>query len=196
MKKFLVLLLVFGMSSLANAGLLSLYVEVDGSPYIEDTAVAGGSTVDVYVVQDALDTLGSGGEVWVGFTGAGAVATDLTVGTLTGDYTGGWNWLQNSGVSILDPSTFWMGKAANLGVGTPGLGTMMGLPGYPGQETYTNTNSTAMFSFSMSVPQTLVQFTQGTWDGALVSDSVMVGIPEPMTIALLGLGGLFLRRRK
>ena len=32
--------------------------------------------------------------------------------------------------------------------------------------------------------------------GSAVIDSVSGSIPEPMTIALLGLGGLFLRRRK
>jgi len=202
MKKLLVLLLVFGMSSLANAGLLSLYVEVGSSPYVEGTLVPVGSTVDVYIVQGAEDTLGSGGEVFVDFENvAGATPTDLTVSPMV-DFYGGWNWLLNGGVQILgsaagaDEGDFWMSKVANLPGGTPGIGSIMGLTGMPGRETYTNTNSTAMFSFTTPDDITVVSFTKGVWDGVLVSDSVQVGIPEPMTLALLGLGGLFLRRRK
>ena len=196
MKKILILLLVFGISSLANAGVLSLEVYVDGSPYVEATPVTGGAAVDVYLVQDAEDTLGSGGEVWVTFSGASGAATDLS-DTIGVDLYGGWDWLSNAGVSMLDASTFWMGKVANLGIGTPGLGSLMGHSAMPAasRETYTVLNSTALLSFAYVDP-TLVEFDQGTWDGALVDGSVQVGVPEPMTIALLGLGGLFLRRRK
>jgi hypothetical protein len=44
-----------------------------------------------------------------------------------------------------------------------------------------------------------ISHTAGSWNGAFpkaAADVVLTVVPEPMTIALLGLGGLFLRRRK
>jgi len=199
MRKLLILLSVFGIASGANAGTLSLEVYVDGSPYTEGTPISVGAAVDVYIVQDAEDTLGSGGEVWVNFEGDLPLALDLTELSIV-DFYGGWDWLMNAGVAIFpandrDPGAtgwdFWMGKVANPGVGTPGLGSLMGLTGIPGQETYTVQNSTAMFSFTVAEDVPTIEFVQGHWDGVFPGEP-----PEPMTIALLGLGGLFLRCRK
>ena len=191
MKKLLVLMLVLGLASLANAT-LSLEVTVMGLPY-DGSVLANGTEVTVAVVQDAPFPDGSGGEVWVNFVGDPISITDMTP---TADYVGGiwygWNWLFNAGVATLGDATgyqAWKGAAASPGVGTPGMGSVMN------PLTAELYSSTWEFTFAVSAA-TELSF-GGEWDGTQYDGACEVEvIPEPMSMALLGLGGLLLRRRK
>ena len=183
MKKLLALALVFGMASLATAGLT-----LD----ISATEVNPGDLVTVTVVQDVANIIGSGGEIFVNFTGDLQSVTNLTTGFLadpvTGDPPMGWMWTFDGGVAEV-PSGFWFSKVGAAGFGTPGVGSfsLMGQP-------YTGT-----VAFSFIATETTDLVFQGVWDTVDISGTLggaVNVIPEPMTMALLGLGGLFLRRRR
>ena len=200
MKKLLVLMLVLGLASAANAATVDLVVTVGGSPYGGEL-LAVGTVVKVEVVQSATDTANGGGKLTVDFVGANPTITDTTPvavfdpGPPMTMY--GWNWLMNSGVAMLGsgPYTAWKGAAANVGVGTPGIGAIMD----PMNATmYSNT---VEFTFDTTV-STILSWGSAT-DWHTTGGSIILGpsvpinvVPEPMTVALLGLGGLFLRRRK
>jgi hypothetical protein len=197
MKKLLVLLLVLGMISVTNAGTLTIDVEVGGVDYAGQ-ALAPGTEVTVKIIQTATDTAGAGGEMYVAFAGTPVSITDNTPGPAVYDpgppaslY--GWNWLLNGGVSMIDQGGgvyhAWKGAAANPGVGTPGVGAVMDPLG---PIMYSNTYE---FKFQVGDGDTDLVW-GGTWDGDLDGIAETIIVPEPMTIALLGLGGLFLRRRK
>ena len=200
MKKFLILLLVFGIATGANAT-LSLEVSVDGNPYGGEIVTIG-TTVDVKVVQDAPNTAGSGGEMTITMSASGGSATDTTPqfnSTEAGMYAG-WDWFFNGGASYIDNGDgtmyAWFAKTGNMSSsfgmnGTPGIGSWVGYSTYGWAY-----ESTIEFSFQVSDTTDLVW--GGTWDGVDMDGAIggTVNVPEPMTIALLGLGGLFLRRRK
>ncbi|MHC4395600.1 MAG: PEP-CTERM sorting domain-containing protein [Planctomycetota bacterium] len=202
MKKFLILLLVLGMTSMASATII-LKADISGTPYDlsgSGLALTVGTPVHVIVEQDAENSTGSGGEMIVTMSASGLTMTDTTPQFNTIPYAG-WDWFFNGGVSPIDNSdgTYdaWFSKVGNINSafgmnGTPGIGSWVGYSTYGWAYV-----STVEFTFVASATTNLVW--SGTWDGAdmdgLNGGTVNV-IPEPMTIALLGLGGLFLRRRK
>ena len=101
-----------------------------------------------------------------------------------------------------------------LGGTTGDSSILAGITGYP-----TGANGVGFYAFNMDTttgitPATLfsdIKFTSNSWGNAVVTlyyvnpdfdtltygSSVVIGtLPEPMTLGLFGIGGLFLRRRK
>jgi len=172
MKKFLVLAMILGLSVSANGALTGL--NVDGTTSIDADGLADietGATVTVYVL-------------------AGADAS--TAGYLD---------------MLKGKATMPWGNLAKI---MPGAGDLGG----PAQDYSTETLYDYYFGVASSTgtyPGGLVLSAQVTATGAVgqtfnvdlinealtTVDTITFTItPEPMTIALLGLGGLFLRRRK
>jgi hypothetical protein len=176
MKKLLILMLVLGMASAANAASAELYLKSGGLSTLPATAIGTTITVDLYVDVDL----------------AGINKVDFGFGTATGTMTKG-SWFNagstssagddSSGTSIVDAYWNKSGGAADY------------------------QKDTIMYSFSVGVTTggTILPimntgdaanrgFTQYT--AAENTYTPLTILPEPMTIALLGLGGLFLRRRR
>ena len=199
MRKLLILLVVIGLTSVVSAGMI-LDIEVDGVDYDGET----------------LALTGSAGVFLVSFVGTEGTATDTTgtsyytgPGNFSGDQStwfqekGGWDWLLNGG-AYFSGGLFNVNKSSAVGgatPGTPGLGTTMhseanittGFGVYnQNVQMYT---ATAEFTFTATETGD-VAFDLGNWNGVTVSGSELIIVPEPMTIALLGLGSLVLLRRK
>ncbi|MHC4740060.1 MAG: dockerin type I repeat-containing protein [Planctomycetota bacterium] len=150
------------------ASTLSLEMYVDGEPY-DGSFIPIGTQVDVKVVQSTANPTGSGGEITVTMFASGGLATDTTPACDGWFFPIGecWDW-ESSSVGFYDNGdgtwTAWMGKIASTAsewgmVGTPGIGTWIGYPGYGGWAY----ESTMEFYFITS--QTTDLIIEGTWDG-------------------------------
>jgi hypothetical protein len=181
MKKVLITLLVLGLASAANADLMF--------------TIGGADAGDTVMPSDVLEVTGvdpvpQGAELYlVGFDGVTITGANLVYG--------------GSISSVMNADDY----AAAIGY-PDGASLIADLPsfGLPG--------ATDLFAVTLAdgnIPQASLAglmvdgITMGDGEGRLdmvdagtfaVLDSVNVVVPEPMTIALLGLGGLFLRRRK
>jgi len=180
MKRFSVLMLVLGLSSISNAATVAVYTNTT-------QGVAADAPTTINAVGDQIsivvsENVGIAGGV-AGFTVDVEHSTGMTC-SLTGPVP--FPWMFPPLVTILPFGA--NGETTNLGVGTAQF------PPAPRDYftvTFTVPNSVltdANFSIDISYTGLLV--------GGKPADAALPTVPEPMTIALLGLGGLFLRRRK
>ncbi len=169
MKKVLVLMLVFGFASMATAG-LSLWV--NGAP---------SESSDIYLISSDV--------IWIDVYNDGSV--DQSFGYISiqggpGSWTGG--YAMGPAATVSYAYTYYYGPY-------PGLGdTWVLIDAYAD----TSKNQVGIISSYEFHCDDLGDVTLNYVDSALgLMDTLIIHqIPEPMTIGLLGLGGLFLRRRK
>lgn len=162
MKKLLVLLMVLGLVSSANAAL---------SISLSATTVAVGG--DVVLSVSSSDT-----EPWAGFL---ILSEDTT------------NWPDPIHAS-------YDGSMTTSGIGDQGHASPSGLSAWDLQAAGTSVLPVAGNQFVINVKGvqvgTIYVNLADTSYTNMFDDMALVVTPEPMTIVLLGLGGLFLRRRK
>ena len=166
MKKILILALVVGLASLASAG---VQLSVNGAPMASGDDIIAPAPVVIDAIVGTSD---------VQYTLKVETAGDLTLVTSGVVFDG--SWMFGNGFTGGDPgdgatsAILSGGDFMPKGAGT-GCFTGLGVIGTNGVITLTETTGPA---------------------GQLYDIVSTITVPEPMTMALLGLGGLFLRRRK
>ena len=178
MKKFLVLTLVLGMASLANAGLV---ITSDGT-----TELLEGESMTIGIASDA-DMTAFESHTWAlvvnseaaSLSGGVPLAIDSLVNTIVGDVETNPTILNPDGTVGLWGGTLWTSMTGNLAPG----------------DLYVEFMLTCNLAGTDAVVQ-LYEILEQTPFGEPLATLRIAQIPEPMTLALLGLGGLFLRRRK
>ena len=172
MKKLLILMLVLGIASAANATLIT-WVDSGGND-ISTITVTNGSTVTAYL--KASDALQYTSDIWVGESYTASDYAKITNITATAAAGGDPAISDRSGTTPAYPGWFTIGAYDFTSPVTIAAGIQW------------NVTITGM---AVGSTTTLGSDSYGTNDTLAVTV-----IPEPMTIGLLGLGGLFLVRRR
>jgi hypothetical protein len=185
MKKLLVLMLVLGMATVANAA-LTLDISVSGAVANPDGSYtihpSDHLTLDISTPQGILVDADMGDFIMVCDTELGSI----------------------SGGVIVNHNTWWVDFLSDdaVSAGAPVPDGENGVWGSVGIFGYTIPATSLLFSgidfHCEGLGTTVVNIYTHDWSeitGTLASVTIHQ-IPEPITMALLGLGGLFLRRRK
>ena len=173
MKKLMVLMLVLAISPLASA-VVTISLEGEGTSILATPGTTVRINIDADGLLIAMDAL-------LGVSGG-----DIISGAMSKADAASYGW--DPGLSF-DP--LGLGTASvEIGGGTFGDSTI-GTTGYidiafTGGTQLVSLSAGQSFGGSMDTGFGVPTFSQG----------VVTIVPEPMTLALLGLGGLFLRRRK
>ena len=179
MKKFLVLTLVLGMASLANASLI-ITTDYDGGDLKESDYI----TIGV-AIPDQDNVMGYDLAIIVD----GPATLDSADATIVFDK----DWM-NDPAAVVDELDIYRWTAGDV--------RMFGGTGQTGGDLLANLLfhcegegdvTVSLVSYTTDLNETIYGSAAAPYTFATL---VVHQIPEPMTLALLGLGGLFLRRRK
>jgi len=183
MKKLMVLSLVLAIGAVSSATL-----------EMKATDLGSGSFL-IEIIQSAPNEAGTGGIMTIDVGTAEVSEMKIlpkndyrTEGGMPTMY--GWNWMAQS-ILVQADGDVRIQAVPNAGAGTPGIGSVVDVIQ---QTVYTNT---ASFVLTLTEQTDVGLYFSGTnaWDGSTLGQTLTL-IPEPMTMGLLGLGALFLRRRK
>jgi len=168
MKKLLAVLMVLSVATVANAGLVITGVPTE-SLQPSDTVVLG-----LYSDGLSLDPAGliNSEGVYLVPTGPGTLDISQAVNTVTGTIMDA-DWTDAVGDIFID-----LGLSGNP------------IPNIPQGDVVTG------IVFHCDGPEGVSLVVVGDASGVVHATAVINQIPEPMTLGLLGIGGLFLRRRK
>ena len=188
MKKFLVLMMVLGMATMANAA-LQISVGTDTDPAESEYTLTPSQELILDIFTDSFMAAGSGGYY--------ALVVNINAGHI--DYTTG-----NPVLVPPDGGMFITHEMSALDMGFPlpagenGVGGSAVVQDSPSIAAGTKLFDGIVFHCIGPVFDAVIHLYESP-DGTtinLVDTAIIHQIPEPMTMALLGLGGLFLRRRK
>ncbi len=182
MKNILIVFTVLAMATVANAGLrISVNGAVGGDPVVlkpSETAV-----IDIHAVDQAAAIGG-----WLLIQGPGAIDAGNPTGL----------WEQSVANNMPDPPLSEM-IAQFEAFGFPGVVDIIEMEVKDIIDPITSPPNAAVIDGLLFHCEELGDVTLTLLDSssfAMLDQVVIKQIPEPMTLALLGLGGLFLRRRK
>jgi len=175
MKKMLVLALVLAVAGLANAS-IDLAGQINGLSYgISGNTVTISSTVSVSGYLFALQTDNNSA-----LSGATIMNTSFATGTSAGGDRG---------------NGLWDGVSASVGTNAAVTGNLFKIDFAPGtKKIYFVMSQDAFDASAINIGGAAKLLSSPEVDGVNGSTYFMT-IPEPMTMVLLGLGGLFLRKK-
>ena len=191
MKKLLIVFLVLAMAPLASAA-FTIGIDVNGSPWNGSDFVSGSDTIKV------------------------TITTTTSIGQMVNALTNVSDGDNQANMTLYSTSQWSLGSFGTLAAdGSGGVDATMG-----GALLMGSFAAGDVYSFEFHVPNTLVKsdyiiidpaggsfnYTAASADTLATIDTegngadglpvIVLHVPEPMTIALLGLGGLLLRRRR